>query len=137
MCVGASRHSPSDLHRAVCCPNRMSRAVPGKILRLMSPQSYYCITGTFLQEIDFRVRFANNERAGTGGRLSTSTPLERNRGQSPSFFTPLERNRGQSPSFFYPNPPGFSGRIRKCSFGNALRAVLSSSRLSGSHFLPL
>jgi hypothetical protein len=34
----------------------------------MSPQSYYCIIGTFLQEIDFRVRFANNERAGTGGR---------------------------------------------------------------------
>jgi hypothetical protein len=34
----------------------------------MSPPSYYCITGTFLQDIDFRVRFANNERAGTGGR---------------------------------------------------------------------
>ncbi len=97
--------------------------MPRKIHRLMSPPSCYCIIGTFLQEIDFRVRFADNEEAGTGGRLSTSTPLE--------------RNRGQSPSFFYPNPPGFSGRMRKCSCGNALRAVLSSSRLSGSHFLPL
>ena len=42
--------------------------MPEKILRLMTPHSYYCIIGTFLQEIDFRVRFANNERAGTGLR---------------------------------------------------------------------
>jgi len=42
--------------------------VPGKIRRLMSPPSYYCIIGTFLQEIDFRVRFADNEGAGTGGK---------------------------------------------------------------------
>jgi len=42
--------------------------VPEKILRLMTPHSYYCIIGTFLQEIGFRVRFSNNKRAGTGGR---------------------------------------------------------------------
>jgi len=54
-----------------------SRVLPGKIRRLMSPQSYYCIIVTFLQGLDFRVRFSNNERAGTGGRLSTSTPLWR------------------------------------------------------------
>ena len=42
--------------------------MPWKILRLMTPKSYYCITGTFLQDTGFRVRFSNKERAGTGGR---------------------------------------------------------------------
>jgi hypothetical protein len=44
--------------------------MPRKIHRLMFLKSYDCIIGTFLQGLDFCVRFSNHDRPGSGqGKL--------------------------------------------------------------------